>query len=80
MEQAETSSSKLDQWSKPRPAAKLVLLLARRSPLTLKERVGGEYVPSFDSYHTPQSLRDSSSILEEQPDIQLFIFIELTLN
>ena len=46
----------------------------------LKERVGGEYVPSFDSYHTPQSLRDSSSILEEQPDIQLFIFIELTLN
>ena len=43
-------------------------------------RVGGEYVPSFDSYHTPQSLRDSSSILEEQPDIQLFIFIELTLN
>ena len=49
-------------------------------PLTLKERVGGEYVPSFDSYHTPQSLRDSSSILEEQPDIQLFIFIELTLN
>ena len=46
----------------------------------LKERVGGEYVPSFDSYHTPQSLRDSSSILEEQPDIQLFIFIELTLK
>ena len=32
-----------------------------------------------DSYHTPQSLRDSSSILEEQPDIQLFIFVELTL-
>ena len=57
------SPSKLDQWSKPRPAAKLVLLLARR----------------FDSYHTPQSLRDSSSILEEQPDIQLFIFVELTL-
>ena len=45
----------------------------------LKERGGGEYVPSFDSYHTPQSLRDSSSILEEQPDIQLFIFVELTL-
>ena len=39
----------------------------------------GEYVTSFDSYHTPQSLRDSSSILEEQPDIQLFIFVELTL-
>ena len=35
------SPSKLDQWSKPRPAAKLVLLLARRSPLMLKERVGG---------------------------------------
>ncbi len=34
---------------------------------------------AFDSYHTPQSLRDSSSILEEQPDIQLFIFVELTL-
>ena len=43
------------------------------------EGVGGEYVTSFDSYHTPQSLRDSSSILEEQPDIQLFIFVELTL-
>ena len=27
-----------------------------------------------------QSLRDSSSILEEQPDIQLFIFVELTLS
>ena len=40
----------------------------------------GEYVTSFDSYHTPQSLRDSSSILEEQPDIQLFIFVELTLS
>ena len=39
----------------------------------------GEYVTSFDSYHTPQSLRDSSSILEEQPDIQPFIFVELTL-
>ena len=39
-----------------------------------------EYVTSFDSYHTPQSLRDSSSILEEQPDIQPFIFIELTLK
>ena len=37
------------------------------------EGVGGEYVTSFDSYHTPQSLRDSSSILEEQPDIQPFI-------
>ena len=73
------SPSKLDQWSKPRPAAKLVLLLARRSPLTLKERGRGEYVTSFDSFHTPQSLRDSSSILEEQPDIQLFIFIKLTL-
>ena len=36
------------------------------------EGVGGEYVTSFDSYHTPQSLRDSSSILEEQPDIQPF--------
>ena len=35
------SPSKIDQWSKPRPAAKLVLLLARRSPLMLKERVGG---------------------------------------
>ena len=44
------------------------------------EGVAGEYVTSFDSYHTPQSLRDSSSILEEQPDIQPFIFVELTLN
>ena len=35
------SPSKIDQWSKPRPAAKLVLLLARRSPLMLKERAGG---------------------------------------
>ena len=38
-----------------------------------------EYVTSFDSYHTPQSLRDSSSILEEQLDTQLIIFVELTL-
>ena len=36
-----SSPSKIDQWSKPRPAAKLVLLLARRSPLMLKERAGG---------------------------------------
>ena len=35
------SPSKIDQWSKPRPAAKLVLLLARRSPLMLKERAEG---------------------------------------
>ena len=39
------SPSKLDQWSKPRPAAKLVLLLARRSPLMLKERGGGSMSP-----------------------------------
>ncbi len=42
------------------------------------EGVGGSMSP-LDSYHTPQSLRDSSSILEEQPDIQPFIFVELTL-
>ena len=43
------------------------------------EGVGGEYVTSFDSYHTPQSLRDSSSILEEQPDIQPFMLLMIRL-
>ena len=33
--------SKIDQWCKPKPAAKLVLALVRRSPLMLKERVRG---------------------------------------
>ena len=42
------------------------------------EGVGGSMSPHL--IHTPQSLRDSSSILEEQPDIQLFIFVELTLS
>ena len=32
------SPSKIDQWCKPKPAAKLVLALVRRSPLMLKER------------------------------------------
>ena len=32
---------KIDQWCKPKPAAKLVLALVRRSPLMLKERAGG---------------------------------------
>ena len=36
------SPSKIDQWCKPKPAAKLVLALVRRSPLMLKERAGGE--------------------------------------
>ena len=35
------SPSKIGQWCKPKPAAKLVLTLVRRSPLMLKERVGG---------------------------------------
>ena len=39
--QAVNSPSKIDQWCKPKPAAKLVLALVRRSPLMLKERVGG---------------------------------------
>ncbi len=34
---------------------------------------------SFEN-HTPQSLRDSSSILEEQLDTKQIIFIELTLT
>ena len=33
------SPSKIDQWCKPKPAAKLVLALVRRSPLMLKERL-----------------------------------------
>ena len=37
------SPSKIDQWCKPKPAAKLVLALVRRSPLMLKERAGGKY-------------------------------------
>ena len=44
------SPSKIDQWSKPRPAAKLVLLLARRSPLMLKERAGGSMKTSTSVY------------------------------
>ena len=39
-----------------------------------------EYETFSQGNHTPQSLRDSSSILEEQLDIQLFIFVELTHN
>ena len=37
--QAVNSPSKIDQWCKPKPAAKLVLALVRRSPLMLKERM-----------------------------------------
>ena len=33
--QAVNSPSKIDQWCKPKPAAKLVLALVRRSPLML---------------------------------------------
>ena len=36
-----SSPSKIDQWCKPKPAAKPVLPLVRRSPLTLEERAGG---------------------------------------
>ena len=39
--QSISSPSKIDQWCKPKPAAKLVLALVRRSPLMLKERAGG---------------------------------------
>ena len=39
--QAVNSPSKIDQWCKPKPAAKLVLALVRRSPLMLKERCFG---------------------------------------
>ena len=45
------SPSKIDQWCKPKPAAKLVLALVRRSPLMLKERlkerVGGSMTSSY---------------------------------
>ena len=41
------SPSKLDQWGKPRSAPNLVLLLARRSPFMLKERVGGSMKLSY---------------------------------
>ena len=44
------------------------------------EGAGGSMKTPSPGNHTPQSLRDSSSILEEQPDIQPFIFVELTLN
>ena len=40
------SPSKIDQWCKPKPAAKLVLALVRRSPLMLKERAGGSMTSS----------------------------------
>ena len=43
------------------------------------EGAGGSMKTPSPGNHTPQSLRDSSSILEEQPDIQPFIFVELTL-
>ena len=36
-----SSPSKIDQWCKPKPAAKPVLPLVRRSPLTLEERDKG---------------------------------------
>ena len=42
--QAKGSPSKIDQWCKPKPAAKLVLAVVRRSPLTLKERAGGSMI------------------------------------
>ena len=44
------------------------------------EGAGGSMKTPSPGNHTPQSLRDSSSILEEQPDIQPFIFVKLTLN
>ncbi len=46
--QAISSPSKIDQWCKPKPAAKLVLTLVRRSPL-IAERAGwGEYEIFFE--------------------------------
>ncbi len=68
--QAISSPSKIDQWCKPKPAAKLVLTLVRRSPLMLKERVGGSMKIYFENQpnkyhlshcHTPPL---SPSILE----------------
>ena len=43
------SPSKIDQWCKPKPAAKLVLALVRRSPLMLKERVRGSMIYSSNN-------------------------------
>ena len=56
--QAISSPSKIDQWCKPKPAAKLVLTLVRRSPLMLKERVNKYHLSHC---HTPPL---SPSILE----------------
>ena len=42
------SPSKIDQWCKPKPTAKLVLTLVRRSPLMLKERAGGSMISRQD--------------------------------
>ena len=49
--QAVNSPSKIDQWCKPKPAAKLVLALVRRSPLMLKERAGGSMTNAIFLYH-----------------------------
>ena len=57
--QAISSPSKIDQWCKPKPAAKLVLTLVRRSPLMLKEREPNKY--HLSHCHTPPL---SPSILE----------------
>ena len=43
------SPSKIDQWCKPKPAAKLVLAFVRRSPLMLKERVRGSMMYSSNN-------------------------------
>ncbi len=63
--QAISSPSKIDQWCKPKPAAKLVLTLVRRSPLILK--FSQKY--HLSRYHTPPL---SPSILEGGIDTQLF--------
>ena len=75
--QAISSPSKIDQWCKPKPAAKLVLTLVRRGPLMLKERAVGsmKFFLKFSQkyhlsrYHTPPL---SPSILEGGIDTQLF--------
>ncbi len=62
------SPSKLDQWCEPNAELELALVMLRRSPLTLKERVPegrGRVSRSMAVSHTPPSLRDTSPNLGE---------------
>ena len=66
--QAVNSPSKIDQWRKPKPAAKLVLALVRRSPLMLKEGAGGSMKGSLD-----MAQRVSIGTLSYSPFIPLYL-------